>query len=78
MLKGTPREVRESIISSLADKKSMVVRDMLSTFESQPNGPEFASARRDFLNYLYEKYAQGGAVFIENIFKSSADGSAAA
>lgn len=78
MLTGTPRSIRDGIVSNLTEKKAHVVRDMLATFEAQPNGPEFASARREFLNYLYEKYAQGGAVFIDNIFKNSADGSAAA
>jgi hypothetical protein len=71
MLKGMAPTSRDQVIACLTQKKAMVVKDMLATLEAQPNGPEFAVARREFLDFLYEKYAQGGGVFIDNIFKAS-------
>jgi|GEM_PF-1383396 len=78
MLKGMAPAVRDHVIACLTEKKAMVVQDMLSTLETQPKGPEFAESRREFLDFLYEKYAQGGGVFIDNIFKTSSGSSAAA
>jgi hypothetical protein len=78
MLKGIGPGPKQVILSSLTDKKAMVVRDMLTTLDSQPTGPEFAQARREFLDHLYSKYAQGGATFIDNIFKSTDGGASSA
>jgi len=74
MLKGMSANAKQVVLQSLTEKKSLVVRDMLSTLDSQPNGPEFAMARRSFLDQLYSKYAQGGTTFIDNIFKTTNSG----
>ena len=78
MIKGLNEDVRNMIISSLTEKKAMVVEDMLVTIEQAPNGPESAAARRDFLDTLYDKYAQGGVEFIDTIFELAADSGQAA
>jgi hypothetical protein len=74
-----PPSSKDQIMSCLTQKKAVVVSDMLTSLEAQPNSPEFAAARREFLDLIYAKYAQGGGVFIDNIFKPTSDaGSAAA
>ncbi len=71
LMKGMDEETRDAILSNMSQKKGMVLVDMLDTMRALPDGPEYAESRRDFLDYIYGKYSQGGKSFIKNIFKSS-------
>jgi len=78
LLRGLNSNVQDNVFSVLSEKKQAQVESILEELSEGTMTREFADSRRQFLDYLYNKYIAGNTAMLNEFFVNSNQNSEAA